>query len=97
MRLTRQGADLLLGSVRDSVTQIGNNTSKSVVTDQLEAVQQREHRDTRTSYQEGQEARECCSNCAKQIQSLLLYYKIVQIARLVFYRPWIPTLHCKMI
>ena len=77
-------------TVRDSVMQIGNNTSKSaasiqnktalnaremesLVTDQFEAVQQREHRDTRdflgtrTSsrrrclYQEGKEARECCN------------------------------------
>ena len=60
-------------TVRDSVTQVGNNTSKSggetenLVTDQLEAVQQREHRDTREflgtrtssrrrcQYQEGKE------------------------------------------
>ena len=78
-------------TVRDSVAQIGNNTSNSealiqsrtalnagevenVATDQLEAVQQREHRDTREfpgtgtssrrrcQYQEGREARECCNN-----------------------------------
>ena len=30
---------------------------------------------------------------AKQSQSLLLYYNIVQIARLFFYRSWIPTFH----
>ena len=88
-------------TVRDSVMQIGNNTSKSkasihsrtalnagetenLVTDQLEAVQQREHRDTqqflgtgkssrrRCQYQEGKEARECCNNKQNQIQSLLL-------------------------
>ena len=76
---------------RDSVMQIGNNTSKSeasfqsrtalnvgemenLATDQLEAVQQREHKDTqdflgtgtssrrRCQYQEGKEARECCNN-----------------------------------
>ena len=78
-------------TVRDSVTQIGNNTSKSgastqsrtalnagetenLVMDQLEALQRREHRDTRDflgtrtnsrrrcQYQEGKEARECCNN-----------------------------------
>ena len=78
-------------TVRDTVTQIKNNTSKcdasiqsrtalnageteNLVTDQLEAVQQTEHRDTRDlldtgtssrrrwQYQEGQEARECCNN-----------------------------------
>ena len=77
--------------MRDSVTQIGNNTWKSEVsvqsrtalnvgemenlaTDQLEAVQQREHRDARDflgtgtssrrgcQYQEGKEARECCNH-----------------------------------
>ena len=77
--------------MRVSVTQIGNNNSRSeasiqiktalnagemenLVTDQLEAVQQREHRDTRDllgtgtssrrgcQYQEGKEARECCNN-----------------------------------
>ena len=77
--------------MRDSVLQIGNNTSESeasiesrtalnagemeaLVTDQLEAVQQREHRGTREflgtgtssrrtcQYQEGKEARECCNN-----------------------------------
>ena len=71
--------------MRDSVTQIGNNTSiqirtalnvgemENLVTDQLEAVQLKEHRDTRyflgsgtrlrrgCQYQEGQEARECCN------------------------------------
>ena len=78
-------------TVRDSVTQIENNTSKSEASiqgrtalnvgetetslkDQLEAVQQREHRDTRDflgigtssrrrcQYQDGKEARKCCNN-----------------------------------
>ena len=78
-------------TVRDSVTQIGNNTSKSeasiqswtalnvgetdnLAMDQLETVQQREHRDTRDflgtgtssrrgcQFQEGKEARNCCNN-----------------------------------
>ena len=78
-------------TVRDSVMQIENDTSKSkasmqirtalndgeiksLVTDQLEAVQQKEHRDTRDflgtgtssrrgcQYQEGKEARECCNH-----------------------------------
>ena len=105
-------------TVRDSVTQIGNNTSKSeasiqswtalnvgemdnLAMDQLETVQQREHRDTRDflgtgtssrrrcQYQEGKEARKCCNDTQNKA-NCCLYYIIVQIARLVFHRPWIP-------
>ena len=100
-------------TVRDSVTQIGNNTSKSgasiqsrtalnigemenLATDQLEAVQQREHGDMgdflgigtssrrRCQYQEGEEARKCCNNTQNKANRCFCN---VRIARLVFYRP----------
>ena len=41
-------------------------------------------------YQEGKEARECCNNTQNKVTRCFLYYNIVQIARLVFFRPWIP-------
>ena len=112
-------------TVRDSVTQIGNHTSKSetsiqsrialnvgetenLVTDHLEAVQQREHRryarlsgywnqfETKMSVSRRKRSARMLQQCAEQSQSLLLYYNIVQIARLVFHRAMDPTLHYKM-
>ena len=106
-------------AVRDSVTQIGNNTSKSetsiqsrtasnvgemenLATDQLEAVQQREHRDTRDFLGTGTSSSRRCQyqeeNKRANVASIrttkrivaFLYYNIVQITRLVFYRPWMP-------
>ena len=106
-------------AVRDSVSQIGNHTSKSgasiqkatalnvgetenSLTDRLEAVQQREHRDTRDilgsgtsssrrcQYQEGKEA--------ANVGTKPIFASVLQCCsncRLVFYRTMDPALHYK--
>ena len=87
------------GASIQSRTALNVGEMKILATDQLEAVQQREHRDTRDflfsgtssrrrcQNQEGKEARTCCNKTQNKTQSLLLNHNIVQIASLVFYRP----------
>ena len=71
---------------------------------QLEAIQQREHKDARYFWIPEQVQDEdfsikkemSCAQILERGQSLLQYCTVIQIARLVFCKAMDPTLHCKM-